>query len=124
MKKDLAIVDSKASVAEAVELMEERKIGALFVSENDEIVGVFSETDLLRKVVFKKFDPEKNEISQFMSKPIISVDWESLMLAAFLKMQKENIRHLGITRNGKIVGIISIRDVAYYYVLKFSPKGN
>ncbi len=56
-----------------------------------------------------------------MSQPIVSMDEESLMVAAFLKMQKAKIRHLGVTKKGKIIGVLSIRDVANYYVLKFSP---
>ncbi len=122
MKKELATVDSNASVFSATELMGERRIGAIFVSENGKIVGVFSETDLARKVVSKKKDPEKVKITEVMSQPIISLDQESLMMTAFLKMQKENIRHLGVTKDGKIIGVLSIRDVANYYVVKFSPS--
>jgi CBS domain-containing protein len=122
MQKDLAAVDLNSSVFSATEVMAERRIGAIFVSENEEIVGIFSETDLLRKIVSKKMDPEKIKISEVMSKPIISLDQESLMVAAFLKIQKEKIRHLGVTKQSKIVGVLSIRDVANYYVLKFSPS--
>lgn len=122
MQKNLATVDFNSSVFSATEVMEERKIGAIFVSENEDIVGVFSETDLLRKVISKKKDPEKIKISEVMSQPIISMDQESLMVAAFIKMQKENIRHLGVTKQEKIIGVLSIRDVANYYVLKFAPS--
>ncbi len=122
MKKELATVESDSSVFEATELMGERRIGSVFVSANNEIIGIFSETDLLRKVVSKKKDPEKVKMSEVMSKPVVSMDQESLMVTAFLKMQKEKIRHLGVTNKGKIIGILSIRDVANYYVLKFSPS--
>ncbi len=120
MKKELETVDCQVTVYEAAQLMEKKKIGAVLATDEDEIVGIFSETDLLRKVIAKNSDPKSVGVYLVMSRPVISMDQESLMVSAFIKMQKENIRHLGVTKEDKIIGIISIRDVATYYVNKFS----
>jgi signal-transduction protein with cAMP-binding, CBS, and nucleotidyltransferase domain len=52
----------------------------------------------------------------------MTIDCEMTMVAGFLKMQQNNIRHLGITERGKIIGVISIKDIANYYVNKFRPN--
>jgi CBS domain-containing protein len=122
MKKEVETIDCQSTVYEAAQLMEKKKIGAILATDEDEIVGIFSETDLLRKVIAKNSDPKTIGVYLVMSRPVISMDQESLMVSAFIKMQKENIRHLGITQEDKIIGIVSIRDVANYYVSKFSSK--
>ncbi len=122
MKKELETIDCQSTVYEAAQYMEKNKIGAILATDEDEIVGIFSETDLLRKVIAKNSDPKTVGIYLVMSRPVISMDHEALMVSAFIKMQKENIRHLGVTKDDKVIGIVSIRDVATYYVGKFSNK--
>ena len=115
-------VDSKATVLETIKLMRDKKVGSLLVTENGDFVGIFTETDLLRKVAAEEGSPEKTQVSSVMSSPLLSIDGNKSVVTAFLMMQQKNIRHLGVLDNNKITGVISIRDIANYYVSKFRKK--
>ena len=122
MSDTLSSVDSKTTVMETIKLMRDNKVGSILVKENEDFVGVFTETDLLRKVASEDLDLENTQISSAMSSPIISIDCNKSMVAAFLMMEQKNIRHLGVLENKKIIGVISIKDIASYYVNKFKKK--
>jgi signal-transduction protein with cAMP-binding, CBS, and nucleotidyltransferase domain len=122
MDESIVSVDSQTTVLETVKLMREKKIGSVLITEKEETIGIFTETDLLRKVIAEESSPKEVLISSVMSKPLMTIDCEMTMVAGFLKMQQSNIRHLGITEKGKIIGVISIKDIANYYVNKFRPN--
>ncbi len=122
MDESIVSVDSHANVLETVKIMREKKIGSVLVTDKKKIIGIFTETDLLRKVIAEESSPKDVLVGNAMSKPLMTIDSEMSMVAAFLKMQQSNIRHLGITEKGKIIGVISIKDVANYYVNKFRPN--
>jgi CBS domain-containing protein len=122
MDESIISVDSQTTVLETVKIMREKKIGSVLVTEKDEIIGIFTETDLLRKVIAEESSPNEMLISSVMSQPLMTIDSEMTMVAGFLKMQQSNIRHLAITEKGKIIGVISIKDIANYYVNKFRPN--
>jgi len=122
MDESIVSVDSQCTVLETVKIMREKKIGSVLVTDKDETVGIFTETDLLRKVIAEESSPNEILISSVMSQPLMTIDCEMTMVAGFLKMQQSNIRHLAITEKGKIIGVISIKDIANYYVNKFRPN--
>lgn len=122
MDESIISVDSQATILETVKIMKKKKIGSVLITEKEKIVGIFTETDLLRKVIAEEKSPKEILVSSVMSKPLTSIDCEMSMVAAFLKMQQGNIRHLAITEKKKIIGIISIKDIANYYVNKFRPN--
>ncbi len=122
MDESIISVDSQTTILETVRIMREKKIGSVLVTENEEIVGIFTETDLLRKVIAEENSPKEILVASVMSKPLMTIDCEMSMVAAFLKMQQSNIRHLAITEKKKIIGVISIKDIANYYVNKFRPN--
>ncbi len=123
MNKPVVAVRAKTSVFDATKRMEKQKTGAILVTEGKEYVGIFTEADLLRKVVSQGEPPDITEISTVMTVDIIFIDAESSMLKAFTLMQENNIRHLVVKENDKIVGVLSIRDIATYCVNKFNkPK--
>ncbi len=122
MDESIISVDSQTTILETVKLMRDKAIGSVLVSEKEEIKGIFTETDLLRKVIAEESSPKEILVSSVMSQPLMTIDCEMSMVAAFLKMQQSNIRHLGITEKKKIIGVISIKDIANYYVNKFRPN--
>jgi len=122
MSKSSLSIDSKATVLETIKLMRDKKVGSLLVEDNGDFVGIFTETDFLRKVAAEEGSPEKTQVSSVMSGPLLSIDGNKSMVTAFLMMQQNNIRHLGVKDNNKISGVISIRDIADYYVSKFRKK--
>jgi signal-transduction protein with cAMP-binding, CBS, and nucleotidyltransferase domain len=122
MDESIISVDSQNTVLETVKIMRKKKIGSVLVTEKGETIGIFTETDLLRKVIAEENSPNEMLISSVMSQPLMTIDCEMTMVAGFLKMQQSNIRHLAITEKGKIIGVISIKDIANYYVNKFRPN--
>ncbi len=122
MEDRIISVNSNSTVKETVQIMFEKKIGAILVSDGNDYVGIFTETDLLRKVVAVEADTQKINIKEVMSQPLEIIDMNSSMVAAFVIMQQKNIRHLAISDKKQVVGILSIKDIANYYVNKFRPK--
>ena len=112
--------DSQATVLETVKLMRDHKVGSILIMENERSIGIFTETDLLRKVVADEKDLGNVKISAVMSAPVITIDPDASLVKAFMIMQQKKVRHLVVTEKTKTVGVISIKDIANYYVNKFS----
>lgn len=113
-------ISAKLSVFEACTRMKKHKVGYILVSEGKGFVGIFTEADLLTKVVAQNEWPDSTPIVKVMTKELFYIDSESSMVAAFLKMQIKNIRHLVVKEEQNIVGVLSIKDVGKFYVNKFS----
>ncbi|PIR00122.1 MAG: histidine kinase [Nitrospinae bacterium CG11_big_fil_rev_8_21_14_0_20_45_15] len=122
MSEASVTIEAKGSVWDTVKLMKENAVGAILITEDDKFIGIFTETDLLRKVVAEEKSLANTKIGSVMCHPLISIDAKSNMLRAFYVMQQRNIRHLTVTENGKVIGILSIKDIANYYIGKFGKK--
>ncbi len=122
MMKSFVSVDPETTVSAACELMVEKKASSILVKEGIEYVGVFTATDLLKKVVAQKFHPHEFTVGAAMSSPVYTIDGDKSMIFAFLEMHRKNTRHIAVTERKRIVGTVSFKDVAKYYVDKFSPK--
>ncbi len=122
MASSIISIGPELSVVEAAKLMNEKKVGSIFIKEGDQYVGIFTETDLLRKVIALEFPPADMSVASVMNKTIESIDSESSMILAFIMMQKKKLGHLAVTEGKEIVGVLSIKDVASYYVEKFTNK--
>lgn len=113
-------INSNLPVLEACKRMKKYNVGSILVADGKHFIGIFTETDLLKKVVAQNELPGVTLVSQVMAKKMVYIDSESSMVEAFLKMQTHNIRHLVVKENNEISGVLSIKDVANYYVHKFS----
>ncbi len=109
--REVYTVQSKQTVLEAVQFMVEKGIGAVAVMEGGRMVGIFSERDLMKRVVTKRIDPASMMLAQVMTTNIIAAKPEDSYSACLARMQSHNIRHLVIARADKLVGIISLRDL-------------
>jgi signal-transduction protein with cAMP-binding, CBS, and nucleotidyltransferase domain len=108
-------VDSESFVKEAAQIMQSKHIGSLFVKNGDEFVGVVTENDLSRKVVAEGLDPATTKISKIMTAPIHTLDYTEHIEKANPFMAQNKIRHLGVTKNDEIIGIISVKDLVAYF---------
>ncbi len=99
------------SVYEALKIMGEKNIGALMVIENDELKGIFSERDYARKVVLANRTSRDTLISEIMTEKVITVSSADSIEFCMERMSEKKIRHLPVTDDGKVAGIISIGDV-------------
>jgi signal-transduction protein with cAMP-binding, CBS, and nucleotidyltransferase domain len=122
IKPPVIQISSKMTVFEACKRMKKYGVGAILVAEGKNYVGIFTETDLLKKVVACNDFPGRTLVSKVMTKNILSIDSEESMVAAFLKMQRRSVRHLVVKESKVIAGVLSIKDVAKYYVNKFSSS--
>lgn len=105
-------VSPKATVLEAVRVMDEAEVGAVLVVEGESLKGIFSERDLMLRVVLKKRTPETTTMEQVMTSPVETVPQEMSEDDALKLMLERHIRHLPIvTGEGKIEGMISIRNL-------------
>ena len=119
MSRQIQAVAADASLREASRLMEKFNVGSLLVLKGDEYIGILTDTDLARKGLAKGIDPEKDRVQSLMSSPIISIDCQRLVEEARALMKNKGIRHLAVTEEGKIVGIISLGDLIRYYAANF-----
>ena len=107
-------VDRDTDVRKAAEIMRDRNIGSLFILRGKDIIGIVTDTDMVRRSVAVGADPSKTTIEQIMSAPIITIDESKTLLDANDLMAREHLRHLGVNRNGKLVGMISVRDLVVF----------
>jgi len=101
-----------ASVKDAVDLMNQHDIGCLVVEKNGEVEGIITERDILKRVVSESKNAERVKVSEAMSKPLIVGGPTMFIEDAARLMFKKNIKKLPIMENEKIVGIITLLDIA------------
>jgi CBS domain-containing protein len=99
------------TVLEALEIMAEKNIGALLVLEEAELKGIFSERDYARKGILKGRASKDTLIRDVMTSPVITVEIEQKVEECMQIMSEKHIRHLPVTEEGKLFGIISINDI-------------
>ncbi len=109
--KDVVTVSPRQTVMEAVRRMNERKIGAVMVLDGETVAGIFTERDLLNRVVAKRLDPGKIDIGTVMTTPIAYCSPETSIADCRSAMTQKKIRHLPVVEGGKLAGLISIGDL-------------
>jgi CBS domain-containing protein len=119
MSRDIKTIPHNATLKEAACFMRDKRIGSLLVVRNGDHVGILSETDLIRRGIAEGLDPEKAIVETIMSCPIISIDIEKTAEEANTIMSEQGIRHIAITDEGRIVGILSVRDLLVYFKNQF-----
>ena len=122
MTKDITTIDLDKTVFDAANLMSEKMVGCLVVMDGEVPVGIVTERDFVRKVVAKKL-PLDVEISEIMSKPLISIDPDSSIREAARVMLKSKIRRLPVVKEHKLVGIIVVSDFARQLSKKTITEG-
>ena len=113
MKRDLAKVAHSATVLDAVKVMCERKIGSVFIEQNDRIVGIVTEADIVRRAVGVGHMPGFVPVSTIMSSPVIGIDGTRPITEAADLMERSQTRHLAVMQSGHIVGVLSVRDLLH-----------
>ncbi|MBH0193011.1 MAG: CBS domain-containing protein [Nitrospira sp.] len=98
----------------AARVMRDKGIGSLFVTNGREIIGILTDTDMMRRVVAAGLEATKTTVEQIMSAPIVTIEESKTLLDANDLMARSHLRHLGVTRDGKLVGVISVRDLVVF----------
>ena len=110
-------ISPTATVFQAIKIMAEKRIGSLIVTEAEEIKGIFTERDLISKVLVKELDPKKVTIREVMTPaPLVTITPDAEISEAALLMVRKRIRRLPVIEDGKLVGILTAADL-YYRVI-------
>jgi len=111
MTRELACIESTQSVAVAAKMMRVKNIGSLFVMHHSELIGIVTQSDIVRKVVAFHLQPEFVHVKQIMSTPIVCIDeTESIFEAAGI-MKASGTRHLAVGNKDQVLGMLSVRDL-------------
>ena len=97
-------------VMDALKMMDEKKIGSLIIVHNDEIKGVFTEQDFIRRVLLKNIDSSKTLVETVMTKNVLTIKPQQTVNESMHLMTDKHIRHLPVIDEGKLLGVISIGD--------------
>lgn len=114
--RDLHFISPQASVLDAVQKMKDMGMGALLITEQDRLVGIFTERDLMVRVVAAGLDPGATPVAQVMTadpqcvSPFITVE------NAMHVITEKRFRHLPVVEGDRLVGLISIGDLARWMV--------
>jgi signal-transduction protein with cAMP-binding, CBS, and nucleotidyltransferase domain len=118
MSSPVLRIDSEGSVQDAAILMEKSHVGSLIVEEHGDDVGIITERELSQKVLAQGGNPEEMKVSDIMTS-VQSMDRYMPIEEANIFMHKNKIRHLAVTDDDKIVGILSVKDLVAYYSRDF-----
>lgn len=100
-----------ANVLDVARTMTEKNIGAMPVIEDSRLVGIFSERDLMTRVVSRELSPSTTRISDVMSGDVASVTPDENLVECIDRMQKNGYRHLPVMEGDDVIGMISLRDL-------------
>ena len=115
MARDLSCIHEAASIQEAAQSMHSKRIGSLLVGKEGNFLGIVTETDVVQAVAQQPEAVARLTVKEVMSSPIITVERTMSPHYARDLMADRKIRHLGVTEDDKIVGVISVRDLLAYF---------
>lgn len=110
-ERELFFVEKNQTVADVAKRMAELRVGAILVLEDGELKGVFSERDLMTRVVVERLDPAETPLARVMTTSISTIDEAATIEEAMQRMQASNCRHLPVMRGKHVTGFISMRDL-------------
>lgn len=121
-RREIQSIEASASSRDAAKKMDEKKIGSLFITEGGKYTGVVTETDLVRKVIGYGLVPSQIPVGAIMNTPIIDIDISRSIHEVNEVMATKGIRHLAVTEKGKVIGILSIRDLIGMISVRDLPR--
>ena len=122
MQTSIETIDSDVPVRHAAQQMATKKVGALLVQQDGELKGIVTERDLVQKVLSQEKDANILTVKAVMNHPLIDIDINRTIHDASDLMAEKWIRHLPVTENRKIVGILSVRDLIRMIALRDRPR--
>lgn len=111
MSTPVITISSEMTVLDAAKLMDKHVIGSLPVVDSQKPVGILTERDIIRRVISKGLDSAKIKIKDCMTKDIIAIDEDAGLMKISQLMHKNYFRRLIIIKRGKVVGIITAKDL-------------
>ena len=110
---DVVVAGLDSTVEEAAKLMSQANVGSVIVMDGDAVAGVFTERDVLGRVVVKGLDPTATQLSDVMSSPVRTCSLDDSVSSCAEVLRREHIRRLAVIDDGVLIGVIGMRDVMY-----------
>jgi CBS domain-containing protein len=109
-------VEPQTSIAEAITLMNQRRIGSVLVMDGERLVGIFTERDVLTRVVPKQLDPQRTPVGEVMTRQPVTIAPTNTVQEVMMLMTDTRKRHLPVIDGGKVIGLLSIGDLTRWVV--------
>ena len=111
MSHDVRSIHIDATIKQAGQLLQKYKVGSLIVDDGSRYIGIITESDLTRKAVAKGLDPNTTTVAVCMSRSIVTIEEDESLSEARALMKKQGIRHLPVTADASIIGVLSVSDL-------------
>ncbi|MBI3803656.1 MAG: CBS domain-containing protein [Nitrospirae bacterium] len=111
MTKKVLKVKPGTKVKKVAEMMESKGVGSVLIADEEGYAGIITDADIVRRVVAEGLDPETTPVEKVMTTPLLAIEADRSVVDANDIMDQERIRHLGVIEHGKIIGVISVRDL-------------
>ncbi|TAK06903.1 MAG: CBS domain-containing protein [Candidatus Manganitrophaceae bacterium] len=111
MSKKILKVKRGTKIKKVSELMRDKHVGSILVSDGNSYAGIVTDADVVRRVVAEGLDPNTTPVEKVMTSPLLAIESTRSVVDANDIMDQEHIRHLGVIENGKIIGVLSVRDL-------------
>ncbi len=115
MTKRPKSIGPKTSIVSAAKTMRTARVGSLFVKKGKQLVGIVTDTDIVRRAVSTNKSLGKLTVEKIMTQPICTIEGSQSVDDAQDMMGDLGVRHLAVTKNGSIVGVVSVRDLLLHY---------
>ena len=122
MQRAIETLDSRETISATARLMAGKRIGSVFVKEAGEIVGIVTETDIVRKALAGRLNPTTSPVGSLLNFPLLGIDLNRSICDACEIMANQQVRHLVVTDRQKVVGVISIRDLVKMVAARNRPE--
>ncbi len=119
---DVIVTGPTCTVLEVSKLMAEANVGSVIVREEGAVLGIFTERDLLRRIVVQGKDPSTVPVVEVMSSPVQSCRLADEIAMCGERFAEEHIRHLAVIEDGALVGLIGLRDILRQRVREASAQ--
>lgn len=122
MHRNLKRTTHDTNVRKAARMMREEKVGSLFVEKHGEVIGIITETDIVRRAVAQGSDLSRMTVQSIMTHPIATIEGTRTIQDAHDMMADLGVRHLGVTEGETLVGLVSVRDLLVSFKSISEPK--
>jgi len=110
-------VSPEITLQECANIMDENHVSTVVVQDNEHSAGILSDQDIVRKAVAKGINPLNKKVKEFMETNVVTIEPETDIYDALIKMRDLNIRHLPVVKDDKMIGLLTLKDI-----LKIQPQ--
>lgn len=111
INRNVVALPPASTVGDAVRLMAERHIGAVMIIEAENLIGIFTERDVVTRVIARQHDPDTTTLAEVMTTSPQTVGPDDTALEALSRMSQHGFRHLPVVKDSRVIGMISVRDL-------------